>query len=54
MAAGTPFVGLPLHGEQELNVAVAERLGMAIRMSPDPLVEARLSEALRDLLEAPR
>lgn len=34
LASGLPFVGLPHHGEQELNVAVAERRGSAVRMSP--------------------
>lgn len=53
MASGTPFVGLPYHGEQELNVAVAERLGMAIRMKPDDAGTAELTTALRRLLDAP-
>jgi UDP:flavonoid glycosyltransferase YjiC (YdhE family) len=34
MASGVPFIGMPLHGEQELNVALAERFGAAIRLSP--------------------
>lgn len=50
MASGTPFVGLPYHGEQELNVAVAERLGMAIRMKPDDAATPALPEAVRRLL----
>lgn len=49
MASGTPFIGLPHHGEQELNVAVAERLGVAIRMSPHALDPA----AIRRLLDEP-
>lgn len=53
IAAGTPFVGLPYHGEQELNVAVAERLGMAIRMKPADATTPALSTALRRLLTAP-
>lgn len=50
IASGTPFVGLPYHGEQELNVAVAERLGMAIRMSPDHARTPALTESLRKLM----
>jgi UDP:flavonoid glycosyltransferase YjiC (YdhE family) len=50
MASGTPFVGLPYHGEQELNVAVAERLGMAIRMRPDKAATPALSQAVSRLL----
>jgi UDP:flavonoid glycosyltransferase YjiC (YdhE family) len=34
MASGVPFIGMPLHGEQELNVALAERFGAALRLSP--------------------
>ncbi len=54
MASGTPFVGLPYHGEQELNVAVAERLGMAIRMSPKDATTPVLSQAVRRLLSETR
>lgn len=53
LASGTPFVGLPLHGEQELNVAVAERLGMAIRISPSRATTPELGTAIRRLLDEP-
>lgn len=53
LAAGTPFVGLPFHGEQELNVAVAERLGVALRMSPADAGSPALGRALRRLLDEP-
>lgn len=53
IAAGVPFVGLPFHGEQELNVAVAERLGMAMRMSPAVAGTPALGTALRRLLDEP-
>jgi len=53
IASATPFVGLPLHGEQELNVALAERLGMAIRMSPRLASTPGLGAAVRRLLEEP-
>jgi UDP:flavonoid glycosyltransferase YjiC (YdhE family) len=53
MASGTPFVGLPYHGEQELNVAVAERLGMALRLAPPAATTPALPEALRRLLAEP-
>jgi UDP:flavonoid glycosyltransferase YjiC (YdhE family) len=53
IAAGVPFVGLPFHGEQELNVAVAERLGMALRMSPAVAGTPALGTALRRLLDEP-
>lgn len=50
IASGTPFVGLPYHGEQELNVAVAERLGTAIRMSPADASTPALSRAIARLV----
>lgn len=53
LCAGTPFVGLPYHGEQELNVAVAERLGAALRLSPTQVGTAALPTAVRRLLDEP-
>lgn len=50
IASGTPFVGLPYHGEQELNVAVAERLGTAIRMSPNDAPTPALPQAISRLI----
>jgi UDP:flavonoid glycosyltransferase YjiC (YdhE family) len=51
MASGTPFIGLPYHGEQGLNVAVAERLGLALRLTPrEP---DAIAPALRRLLDEP-
>lgn len=46
LAAGTPLVGLPLHPEQELNVAVAERRGAALRLPPSSAGTAALTRAL--------
>ena len=54
IAAGIPFVGLPYHGEQELNVAVAERLGAAIRMSPTQSSTPALPQAITRLVTEPR
>lgn len=53
LASGTPFVGLPYHGEQELNVAVAERLGTAIRMSPTDATSPALPKAVTRLITEP-
>lgn len=50
IASGTPFIGLPYHGEQELNVAVAERLGSAIRMAPQDATTAALPAALARII----
>lgn len=53
MACGTPFVGMPYHGEQELNVARAEALGMAIRLSPELGRTEHLTAAVMRLLTEP-
>lgn len=53
MACGTPFVGMPYHGEQELNVALAEAQGMAIRLSPAEGGTGRLTGAVTRLLREP-
>lgn len=51
MAAGTPFVGMPFHGEQELNVGLAEAQGVAIRLSPRNAGTGHMTEAVRRLLD---
>lgn len=53
MASGTPFVGMPYHGEQELNVSLAERFGMAIRLSPRAAGGPEMTAAVRRLLNDP-
>lgn len=50
IASGTPFIGLPYHGEQELNIAVAERLGTAIRMPPADAGTPALPQAITRLI----
>ncbi|MFD3402652.1 glycosyltransferase [Kribbella sp. NPDC058693] len=39
MASGTPLLGIPLHIEQDLNIALVERLGAARRARPGTLTE---------------
>ena len=41
---------MPYHGEQELNVAGAERLGMAIRMAPTDAATQALPDAIARLI----
>ena len=53
MASGTPFVGMPYHGEQELNVALAERKGMAIRIAPKQAGADVMTSSVRRLLDEP-
>lgn len=53
MASGTPFVGFPLQPEQELNVALAVRQGMAIAIGPRHADEARVAQAVRQIVAQP-
>lgn len=41
MAGGTPLLGIPLHVEQDLNVALVERLGAARHVAPPDLTGLR-------------
>lgn len=47
MASGTPLVAVPLHPEQELNVALAARQGMAMAVAPRHAGTPRLAAAVR-------
>lgn len=53
MAGGTPFVGFPLQPEQELNVALAVRQGMAIAVGPRRADEAKVARAVREIVTQP-
>jgi UDP:flavonoid glycosyltransferase YjiC (YdhE family) len=54
MASGVPMVGIPLQPEQDLNVHLAERQGMAIRLAPRLAGGAAMTRAVRTLLDQPR
>jgi UDP:flavonoid glycosyltransferase YjiC (YdhE family) len=53
LAAGTPFVGVPLHMEQELNVGIAARHGAAVPLSIEQAGTPALAAALRRLHTEP-
>ena len=53
MSSGTPLVGIPLHPEQELNVDLAVRQGMALAVAPRHADSVRLTQALARLLAEP-
>ena len=53
MASGTPIIGFPFHGEQELNLALAERQGMGLRLSPKVASTPVLTRALKQMLYDP-
>jgi UDP:flavonoid glycosyltransferase YjiC (YdhE family) len=53
MASGTPLVGIPLHAEQELNVDLAARQGMALAMAPRHAGTEKMTAAVRRLVSEP-
>jgi UDP:flavonoid glycosyltransferase YjiC (YdhE family) len=53
MSSGTPLVGIPLHAEQELNVALAARQGMALAVAPRYAGSPRMSAAVARVLAEP-
>ncbi|TYC18550.1 glycosyltransferase family 1 protein [Actinomadura syzygii] len=50
MASGTPALGIPLHSEQDLNVALLERHGAAHRIPPRHAGTAKLATLARLML----
>jgi UDP:flavonoid glycosyltransferase YjiC (YdhE family) len=54
MASGVPMVGIPLQPEQDLNVHLAERQGMAVAMAPALAGSPAMTRAVRMLLDQPR
>ncbi len=53
MASGTPLVGIPLHPEQELNVDLAVRQGMALAIPPRHAAGEQMTAAVRRLVDEP-
>lgn len=53
MSSGTPLVGLPLHPEQDLNVDLAARHGMALALAPRHAHTQRLTDAVRRVVTDP-
>jgi UDP:flavonoid glycosyltransferase YjiC (YdhE family) len=54
LAAGVPFVGLPLGPEQHLNVALAERAGAGVAVAPYLAGAPELTRAVREILAGSR
>ena len=53
LAAGCPFVGLPLQPEQDWNVACAERAGAALRMTMKDACGSKMTAAVARMLADP-
>jgi len=53
MTSGTPYVGIPLHPEQELNVDLGVRQGMALAMAPRHAGTERMTQAVAQVLATP-
>lgn len=53
MGTGTPVIGIPMHPEQDLNVALLQRLHAAVSVAPRHAGTARLTEAATQILDDP-
>lgn len=53
MCSGTPLVAVPLHPEQELNVDLAVRQGMALAIAPRHADSEKMTAAIRRLANEP-
>lgn len=47
MVSGTPVIGIPLHGEQELNVDLAARHGAGLAIAPRHASSSKLTAAVK-------
>ncbi|XP_053676206.1 UDP-glycosyltransferase UGT5-like [Anopheles nili] len=47
---GVPMVGIPIYGDQELNLARAEQAGYGVKLDYDTLSEETISAAIRKVL----
>lgn len=54
MCSGTPLVAVPLHAEQELNVDLAARQGMALAVARRHARGNRMTAAIRRAATAPQ
>ena len=54
MCSGTPLVAIPLHGEQELNVGLAARHGMALAVARRHARGDKMTAAIRRVASEPR
>lgn len=53
MFCGTPLVAIPLHAEQELNVDLAARQGMALAVAPRHADGEKMTAAIRRVVSEP-
>lgn len=50
MAAGTPFLGVPLQPEQDFNIVEMERHGAAVRVSQEDAVSPNMTALVKKAL----
>lgn len=53
VASGVPLAGVPLQPEQDLNVHLLQRQGMALRIPPQTAGSAAMTKAVRRLVDQP-
>jgi len=51
---GAPLVGIPMFGDQDLNMELAENKGFALRLDFAQLTEEKLLEALNEVIKEPK
>jgi UDP:flavonoid glycosyltransferase YjiC (YdhE family) len=53
MASGTPLLGIPMHPEQELNVALVAKQKAGVAVAPRHATQARMTELVKSMLATP-
>jgi glucuronosyltransferase len=54
IAAGVPVIGIPIYGDQRLNIARAKETGYGLSLDFNDLSEEKISEALNEILRNPK
>lgn len=51
---GVPFIGIPIFGDQKLNVPKAVKSGYALKLELDEINEKVLKEAIEEIIDNPK
>ncbi|CAG7829623.1 unnamed protein product, partial [Allacma fusca] len=50
---GVPIIGMPIFGDQDLNIEMAERAGYALKIDILELTEKKLEDAIQEIIGNP-
>ncbi|XP_077291582.1 UDP-glycosyltransferase UGT5-like isoform X2 [Arctopsyche grandis] len=50
---GKPIIGIPVYGDQHLNTARAQSMGIGVKLAFSSLTEAKVYESIREILDNP-